>query len=61
MIWGLLTTSLALLAIHRTTALIVLLAAVITGFVTQTVIYPAVATIAIIFFVRCATYSFSTK
>ncbi|AXG42070.1 MULTISPECIES: CPBP family intramembrane glutamic endopeptidase [Photorhabdus] len=49
MIWGLLTTSLALLAIHRTTALIVLLAAVITGFVTQTVIYPAVATIAIIF------------
>ncbi|OCQ51804.1 CAAX amino terminal protease self- immunity [Photorhabdus australis subsp. thailandensis] len=49
MIWGLLAISLALLAIHRTAALIVLLAAVITGFVTQTVIYPAIATIAIIF------------
>ncbi|MBS9429474.1 CPBP family intramembrane metalloprotease [Photorhabdus akhurstii] len=49
MIWGLLATSLALLAIHRTTALIVLLAAIITGFVTQTMIYPAIATIAIIF------------
>ncbi|MCC8457506.1 CPBP family intramembrane glutamic endopeptidase [Photorhabdus aegyptia] len=47
--WGLLATSLALLAIHRTTALIVLLAAIITGFVTQTMIYPAIATIAIIF------------
>ncbi|WP_036774402.1 CPBP family intramembrane glutamic endopeptidase [Photorhabdus australis] len=49
MIWGLLAISLALLAIHRTAALIVLLASVITGFVTQTVIYPAIATIAIIF------------
>lgn len=49
MIWGLLAISLALLAIHRTAALIVLLAAVITGFVTQAVIYPAIATIAIIF------------
>ncbi|MBS9440515.1 CPBP family intramembrane metalloprotease [Photorhabdus heterorhabditis] len=49
MIWGLLAISLALLAIHRTTALIVLLAAVITGFVTQTMIYPAIATITIIF------------
>ncbi|NHB93791.1 CPBP family intramembrane glutamic endopeptidase [Photorhabdus cinerea] len=49
MIWGLLAISLALLATHRTAAFIVLLAAVITGFVTQTVIYPAIATIAIIF------------
>ncbi|MFD0708176.1 CPBP family intramembrane glutamic endopeptidase [Photorhabdus akhurstii] len=47
--WGLLATSLALLAIHHATALIVLLAAIITGFVTQTMIYPAIATIAIIF------------
>ncbi|ERT12230.1 CAAX amino protease [Photorhabdus temperata J3] len=49
MIWGLLAASLALLAIHRTTALIVLLAAVVTGFITQVIIYPAIATITIIF------------